>query len=198
MDSPAVYDVGSIEAQRQSNYFYRNKNQTMKKLILPILIAVVTTLSMSAQRFAVVDIEYVLNRMPEYEQAQSKLDQQAAVWRQEIAHRYDEIKGLYNKYQAEQVLLSDTERQEREEQIVEKERVVRELQKQKFGAEGELFAMRQELVAPVQDRLYSVIEDYSTQRGYDFIFDKGGSVGIIFANPEFDKTDEILTRLKLK
>lgn len=170
----------------------------MKKVILPIMLALFATLSVSAQRFAVVDIELVLNRMPEYEQAQSKLDQQAAVWRQEIAQRYDEIKGLYNKYQAEQVLLSDTERQEREDQIVEKERVVRELQKQKFGADGELFAMRQELVAPVQDRLYSIIEDYSGQRGYDFIFDKGGSVGIIFANPEFDKTDEILTRLKLK
>ena len=170
----------------------------MKKILIFSTFAILTSFSLDAQRFAVVDVEFVLNKMPEYAEAQSRLDQQAAVWRQEIAQKYDEIKGLYNKYQAEQILLSDTERQEKEGQIVDKERIVREMQKQKFGAEGELFELRQELVAPVQDRLYSVIEDYSTQRGLDFIFDKGGSVGIIFANPEFDKTDEILTRLKIK
>ncbi len=170
----------------------------MKKILILIAFAALTAFDMEAQRFAVVDIEYVLNKMPEYEEAQTRLDQQAAVWRQEIAQRYDEIKGMYNKYQAEQVLLSDTEKTEREDQIVDKERIVREMQKQKFGAEGELFQLRQELVAPVQDRLYSVIEDYASQRGLDFIFDKGGSVGIIFANPEYDKTDEILTRLKIK
>ncbi len=170
----------------------------MKKLLLLAAFLMTTLVSMDAQRFAVVDIEYILNRMPEYEQAQTQLDQQAAIWRQEIAQRYDEIKGLYNKYQAEQVLLSDAEKTEKEDMIVEKERVVREMQKQKFGADGELFSMRQELVSPVQDRLYAAIEDHANQRGYDFIFDKGGSVSIIFANPEYDVTDQIMAKLKIK
>jgi len=152
--------------------------------------------AMSAQKFAVVDINKVLENMPEYETAQTEIDRLADAWRQEIAQEYDQIKGLYNKYQAEQVLLSDDARKQREDEIMDREKQVRDLQRVRFGPEGELFKKRQELVKPIQDRLYEIVETYASERGYDFIFDKGGDLGIIFANPLYDKTDDILNRLK--
>ena len=156
------------------------------------------TLGVNAQRFAIVDVSDILNKTSEYQTAQNELDKVAANWRQEIAEQYDEIKSLYNKYQAEQVLLSDQARTEREEAIMSKEKQVRELQKQRFGPEGDLFRRRQELVQPIQDKVYTAIEEYANNRGYDAIFDKSGSAGIIFANDELDKTDDILRELNLK
>ncbi len=163
-----------------------------------LLLLVFMTLSWTAnaQKFAVVDINKVLENMPEYETAQTEIDRLADLWRQEIAQEYDQIKGLYNKYQAEQVLLSDDARRQREEEIMDKEKQVRDLQRMRFGPEGELFQKRQELVRPIQDRIYEIVEDYANDRGYDFIFDKGGDLGIIFANPLYDKTEDILDRLK--
>jgi outer membrane protein len=120
----------------------------------------------------------------------------AANWRQDIAQQYDVIKGLYNRYQAEQVLLSDDARKQREEEIMNKEKEVRDLQKVRFGPEGELFRRRAEMVRPIQERVYRAIEAYATERGYDFIFDKSGSAGIIFYSPAYDKTDDVMNRLK--
>ncbi|NJK84535.1 MAG: OmpH family outer membrane protein, partial [Saprospiraceae bacterium] len=124
------------------------------------------------------------------------LDKQAAQWRQEIAQEYDRIKGMYNKYQAEQVLLSDDARRQREEEIMNSETQVRELQRRKFGPEGELFQKRQELVQPIQETVYRSIERFALDRGYDFIFDKSGSAGLIFNNPSFDVTEEVIKRVR--
>lgn len=170
----------------------------MLKNVFTIMILAAVTMTSQAQRFAIVDVSGVLDKMPEYEQAQKELDKVAANWRQEIAERYDEIKSLYNKYQAEQVLLSDEAREQREEEIMEREKQVRELQKQRFGPEGDLFRRRQELVQPIQDKVYTAIEEYADARGYDAIFDKSGSAGIIFASEDLDKTQEILRSLDLK
>lgn len=170
----------------------------MKKFCLPFLMAFLTVLSVDAQKVAVVDISDVLNSMPEYEQAEQELDRVAANWRQEIAKQYDEIKSMYNKYQAEQVLMSEDMKIEREEEIVEKEKTVRDLQRIKFGPEGELFRKRQELVSPIQDRVYGAIEAYADESGYDIIFDKSGSAGLIFTNDEYDKTSSIKRKLGLK
>ncbi len=148
-----------------------------------------------AQRIATVDITTILESIQEYQDAQKELDRLAADWQQEVAKMYDEIKSLYNRYQAEQVLLSDDERRQREDEIMEKERQVREYQKAKFGPEGELFQRRKELVQPIQDRVYAAIEEYANERGYDFIFDKGSTVGLIFSNSEYDVTEEILKKL---
>ncbi|MDX2071907.1 MAG: OmpH family outer membrane protein, partial [Haliscomenobacter sp.] len=109
---------------------------------------------------------------------------------------YDKIKSLYNRFQAEQVLLSDEARRQREDEIVKKESEVREMQRKRFSPEGDLFQRRKELVQPIQDRVYAAIEAYAKERGYDFIFDKGGSAGMIFSNPQYDKTDDIINRLK--
>lgn len=152
--------------------------------------------SVSAQRIAIVDVNRILENSKEYQAAQQELDQIAAKWRQDIAQEYDKIKGLYNRYQAEQVLLSDEARRQREEEIMAREKDVRDLQKNYFGPEGELFKRRQDLVRPIQDKVYKAIEDYANDRGYDLVLDKSSAAGIIFNKPDFDKTDEILQRLK--
>ena len=168
----------------------------MKKYLLSLAVLFfVGTATISAQRIAVVDINQVLESLPEYNQAQKDLDKQAATWRQEIAQEYDVIKSMYNKYQAEQVLLSDEVRKQREDEIVDKEKSVREMQKQRFGPEGALFKRRQALVQPIQDKVYSAIEDYAKSREFDFILDKGSSAGLLFVNSTYDKTDDIIDRV---
>ena len=170
----------------------------MFRNIFTVLMIALATIQVDAQRFAIVDVSGVLDKMPDYQQAQKELDKVAATWRQEIAEAYDEIKSMYNKYQAEQVLLSESARNERQEAIMSKEQNVRELQKQRFGPDGDLFRRRQELVQPIQDKVYAAIEEYASDRGYDAIFDKSGSAGIIFASDDLDKTSEILRSLGLK
>lgn len=159
-------------------------------LFLLLTLGIITT--MQAQRIAIVDITKVLQEMPDYQSAQTELDNIAAEWRQQIALEYDQIKAMYNKYQAEQVLLSEDARKKKEDEIMEREKQVRDLQKEKFGADGALFRKRQDLVQPIQERVYAAIQTYAEDRGFDFIFDKGGSSGLIFSNAEYDKTDDII------
>ena len=166
----------------------------MKQLAAIATLALATLLSVqtaSAQRIAVVDLQAVLEGLELYQESQSELDRVAEAWRQEIAQEYDKIKGMYNRYQAEQVLLSDDARREREEAIVEAETKVREMQKNRFGPEGELFTRRAELVQPIQDKVYEAMNKYAEQKGYDLIFDKGSSAGLLFNKASFDKTDEL-------
>lgn len=170
----------------------------MKKILLILSIVAGLALSMNAQKIAVVDINAVLADMPAYQTAQSELDKVAAEWRQEIAQQYDVIKSLYNKYQAEQVLLSDEVKAQREDEIMTKEKDVRELQKGKFGPEGELFLMRRELVNPIQEKVYDAIEQYALESTYDLILDKAGSAGVLFVSEKFDKTDLIRRRLSIR
>jgi len=168
----------------------------MKKLVFGLMLTFLATISINAQRIAVVDIDGILESMSTYQDAQMELDKVAAQWRQDIAKEYDVIKSLYNKYQAEQVLLSEEQRTAKEEEIVEKEKMVRELQKRRFGPEGDLFNKRQELISPIQDKVFFAIEDFAADRGYDLIFDKNGSTGLLFASEEFDKTEAIKKRIK--
>ncbi|MDX1476235.1 MAG: OmpH family outer membrane protein [Saprospiraceae bacterium] len=169
--------------------------QRIKTLCLTLFFGLLTIGALQAQRIAIVDIDEVLESMDEYQQAQQELDRIAAEWRQEIQKEYDKIRSMYNKYQAEQVLLSDQARADREDEIMEMEQQVRELQKQRFGPEGGLFQKRQDLIRPIQDQVFGAIQQYAEDRGYDFIFDKGGSSGLIFSNEEYDKTDDIKRKL---
>lgn len=166
-----------------------------KKFFLALSVALLFAISAQAQKIAIVDVNKVLSSMPEYQQAQGELDRVAAGWRQDIAKEYDAIKSMYNSYQAEQVLLSDDARRDREDEIVAAEKSVRDLQKEKFGPDGALFQKRKELVQPIQDKVYTAIEDYARERGYDFIFDKGGSAGLIFSKVDAEKTDDIIKRV---
>lgn len=168
----------------------------MKKYILSIIAIAALGWNLSAQRIAVVDVNAVLESLGEYQSAQKELDRVAADWRQDIASEYDAIKSMYNKYQAEQVLLSDEIRKKREEEIVNKEKAVRELQKQRFGTEGALFKRRQQLVQPIQDKVYAELEELADQQDYDIILDKGSTSGILFANSKYDLTDDLLRKLK--
>lgn len=152
----------------------------------------------SAQKIAIVDINDVLAALPEYEQAQATLDRFSAEWQQQVQQEFDKVKSLYNKLQAEQVLLSPEDKMKREDEIIKMEGQVRELQKQKFGPEGELFMKRQELVTPLQDKVFAAIENYAAEKAIDLIFDKSGSTGLLFTNPEYDKTGDIKRRLGIK
>lgn len=168
----------------------------LKKLTSTLALVLFVSLATYAQRIAIVDVNQILESIEEYRNAQTQLDNLAAQWQQEIAQEHDVIKGLYSKYQAEQVLLSDEARRQREDQILDKEKEVRQLQKERFGPDGELFKRRQGLVRPIQDRVYAAIESYAQERGYDFIFDKSSASGMIFSNSEYDKTTDILNKLK--
>ncbi len=169
---------------------------SIKKLLLSFVTALMIAFTVNAQRIATVDINKILESLEEYQTAQKKLDDVAAKWQREINEEYDKIKGMYSRYQAESVLMSEEVRRQKEEEIMNKEKEVRELQKTKFGPEGALFKKRQELVRPIQDTVYDAIEDFANTKGFDFIFDKGGSAGIIFSNSRFDKTDDILKAIK--
>jgi len=176
---------------------------TFFRASIPILISIfffaVGTSGVAAQRIAYIDMDKILNSLPEYQQAQQELDRVAQDWRQDIAQKYDVIKGMYNKYQADQVLLSEDMRKQREEDIMAREQDVRELQKQRFGPEGDLFKRRKQLVEPIQDKVYSAIETYANDKGYDFIFDRSSpAAGIIFSNARYDKTDDLLDELGVK
>ncbi|MEM1324865.1 MAG: OmpH family outer membrane protein [Bacteroidota bacterium] len=166
-----------------------------KTWMIAIAAVALSFTTLSAQKIAVVDINVILESVNEYKQAQDQLDRIASQWRQEIAQDYDRIKSLYNKYQAEQVIMSESEKRKMEEQITQAETNVREAQRRKFGPEGELFKRRQELVEPIQDKVYRAIQSYADERGYDFIFDKSGSAGLIFNKADHDKTQDIIRRL---
>ncbi len=167
-------------------------------LILAVALIVAFTSQSNAQKIALVDINEVLSSMPEYDEAQKALDRIAAEWRQEIAQEFDKVKSMYNKFQAEQVLLSAEDKSKKEEEIIKKEAEVREMQKAKFGPEGALFTKRQEMVAPIQDKVFAAIENFAADKGYDMIFDKGGATGLLFSTTEYDKTAELKRRLGIK
>jgi outer membrane protein len=169
-----------------------------KNIILSMVLMLIVSPFVQAQKIALVDVNMVLEEMTEYADAKTQIDNLAAEWRQEISESMDEVKSMYNKYQAEQVLLSDEQRKVKEDAIVDKENYVRELQRRRFGPEGDLFLKRQELVSPIQDKVFVAIESYAGEKGYDLILDKSGSTGLLFANPEYDKTVDIKKRLGIK
>jgi len=168
----------------------------IKKAAFALTFVVFTALSLQAQKIASVDMNRILESQQDYISAQSQLDELASKWKREIEVEYDKIKGMYNRYQAEQVLLSDEVSRQKEEEIMQKEKQVRAMQKEKFGPEGALFKKRQQLVQPIQDRVYGAVEKYANEKGFDFIFDRSGSAGILFANERYDKTDELIADLK--
>ncbi len=170
--------------------------QSIRKIFFGAALLFVFVFTSNAQRIAYVDVNRILESIQEYQKAQEDLDKLAARWRQDIAKEYDVIKGMYNRYQAEQVLLSDEARKQKEDEIMAKETEVRAMQKDKFGPEGALFQKRKELVQPIQDRVYGAIEEYAKDRGFDFIFDKSSSGGMLYSNTEYDKTDDILRKLE--
>ncbi|MEM6722493.1 MAG: OmpH family outer membrane protein [Bacteroidota bacterium] len=170
----------------------------MKRFGLILLASFLTLGTLQAQRIAYVDVDQILTAIPEYKVAQDELDQIAAKWKSEIQGKYNEIDQLYRRYQAEQVLLSESQQTQREEEIVQKEKDVQQLQRKRFGPEGELFEKRKDLVQPIQERVYTAIENYAKERGFDFVLDKSSGVNMLYANPEFDRTKDVMKKLGIK
>lgn len=170
----------------------------MKKLIVVIAFIASSVSAAFAQRFAYVDSEYILKHIPEYVSAQKQLDDLSTKWQEEVDNQYAEIEKLYQAYQNDQVLLNENMRRRREDEIVNREKQVKELQRQKFGFEGELYKERMRLIKPIQDRVTKAIQEVAKSQQLDLVLDKGTETTFLFANPALDKSKEILTKLGLK
>jgi outer membrane protein len=170
----------------------------MKKFFLLAACSLCFVAFSYAQRYAVIDTKYILDKMPEYKTAQKQLDDVAAGWQKEIDGMQQELDKMYKDYDAEQVMLSDELKKKREDQLFVKEKTLRDLQRQRFGFEGDLFKKRQELIKPVQDKVYNAVQKLAVQRGYDFILDKSEGITVIFADPKLEKSDDVLKELGVK
>ena len=167
----------------------------MKKLVLSSLLILVVFVAVHAQKFAFVDTQYILDNLPEFTEAQAQLDDLSAQWQKEIEAKFAEVDKMYKDYQAQSVLLPEDMKKKKEQEIVDKEKEAKNLQKQKFGKDGDLFKKRQELVKPIQEKLYNAIQEVATTNNYSVIFDKGGSLTMLYANPKYDVSDDVLDNL---
>jgi outer membrane protein len=167
----------------------------MKKIILIIALVIGAFSISNAQKFAYVDTDYILKNIPDYNDAQAEIDDLAAQWQKEIEKKFSEIDAAYKKYQADAVLLPEDMKRKREEEIVQLEKDAKNLQKKYFGQEGDLFKKRQELVKPIQEKVYNAIEEISNANNYAMVFDKAGSTTILYVNARYDISDEVLDEL---
>lgn len=170
----------------------------MKKCWLVILLLTGTFSFVQAQRYAVIDSHYILDHMPEYQVAQKKLDSIARQWQQEIQSKLQQANQLYQEYNAEKVMLTDTLRKKREAEITNMEKQARDLQQQRFGYQGDLFKEREALIKPIQDRIYAAVQKLAAQNMYDFVLDKSGGITVFYADPKLDKSSEVLKILGIK
>ena len=155
----------------------------------------VSAMSMQAQKFALVDMEYILKSIPAYERANEQLSQVSKQWQAEVEALNTEAQTLYKNYQNEVVFLSQEQKKQRQDAIVEKERQAADLKKQYFGPEGELFKKRAALMSPIQEEIYNAVKDVADQRGYQLVLDRASDTGIIFGSPKIDISSEVLRKL---
>lgn len=177
-------------------------NKTMQIRRMPILLGMamalllsMTSLHASAQKFALIDMEYILSHVPAYERANEQLNQVSRKWQSEVEALTQEAQAMYKKYQGEAVFLSNEQKTKNEEAIVAKEKEAAELKKKYFGPEGELYKKRESLMAPIQEEIYNAVKDISDQKGYSLILDRASDAGIIFASPKIDISNEVLAKL---
>ena len=165
----------------------------MKKLLLGL--ALLLSVSVSAQKFAFVDMEYILNNIPNYEMANEQLEQVSKTWQAEVEAKAKEAETMYKNYQAELVFLSEEMKLKKEEEILNKEKEVQELRMKYFGPEGELFKKRQALIMPIQEDIYEAVKDISAKYSYSMVLDRASSDNIIYASPKIDISNEVLSKL---
>ena len=163
----------------------------MKKIKFLILFFVITNYSL-AQKFAYVDTDYILAKIPEYNQAQDKLDNYSKGWQEEIEMTMQKIEKMYRSYQSEQILLTEEMKSAREGMIFAEEKKVQDLQIKYFGPEGMLFSKRQELIKPIQDKIYDAIQQVATNNKYSVIFDSSSDLIMLYTNNNLDKSDKVL------
>ena len=170
----------------------------MKKILFITCCLFFIVFTGTAQRYAVIDSKYILDKLPEYAAAQKMLDQFSEQWQQEIDQKQTLMDKMYKEYDAEQVMLSDVLKKKREDELYNKEKELRDLQKKRFGFEGDLFKKRQELIKPIQDRVYNAVQKLAVEKQYDFILDKSEGITVIFADPKLDKSADVLRNLGVK
>lgn len=172
------------------------KNRITPVATLVILIFVLGIVpSAQAQKSVFVDTEYILSNIPEYNDAQNKLDKLSVQWQKEIKQKHDALVSMINKYQAEAVLLPADMKKSRQAEIQKKQQQITALQQKYFGPDGELFKKRQELVSPIQEKIYNAIETVAQNQNIDFVFDKTGSANLLYGNPKYDISDAVLDEL---
>ena len=170
----------------------------MKKsffIALALLLAFSTT---NAQRYAVIDSKFILEKIREYKDAQVQLDNFSILWQQEIDQKQAALDKMFKDYDAEQVMLPDALKKKREDELYNKEKELRDLQRKRFGFEGDLFKKRQELIKPIQDKVYNAVQKMAVEKQYDFILDKSEGITVIFADPKLDKSEEVLRIMGVK
>jgi len=170
----------------------------MKKLLLISSCLFIMAFTANAQRYGVIDSKYILDKIPEYKEAQSKLDQLSLLWQQEIDQKQAALDKMFKDYDAEQVMLPDALKKKREDELYNKEKELRDLQRKRFGFEGDLFKKRQEFIKPIQDKVYNAVQKLAVEKQYDFILDKSEGITVIFADPKLDKSEEVLRNLGVK
>ena len=168
------------------------------RYIIVLFVLIGTSSASFAQRFAYVDSEYILEQIPEYISAQKQLDALSVQWQDEVDTRFAGIEKLYQAYQQDQVVLNENMRRQREDEIINKEKDVKDFQRQKFGFEGDLFKERVRLIEPIQERVSKAIQGIAESQNFDLILDKTSEVMMLYANPRLDKSDEVITRLGYK
>lgn len=169
----------------------------MKKLVCILALLFCAFGVAEAQRYAVIDSRYILEQMPAYEQAQQKLDTIASQWQQEIDAKFQKVEQLYKEYSAEKVMLSADLKKKRQDEIMHLEKEAQDLQKQRFGYQGDLFDKRKELIKPIQDKVYNAVQKLAAQKLYDFILDKSSGVTVFYVDPKLDKSEDVLKILGL-
>lgn len=167
----------------------------IKKITLALIMAVACAIGANAQKFALVDMEYILKNVPAYEMANEQLNQISQRWQKEVEALSREAETMYKNYQADMVFLTDEQKKTRENEIVAKEKEAVELRNKYFGPEGELYKKRQSLMKPIQEDVYNAVKKVSEERGYQAIFDRATSSDIIFASPRIDVSNEVLDKL---
>ena len=167
----------------------------MKKILLLVLFAIISAVSANAQKFALIDMEYILKNIPAYERANEQLTQQSKRWQAEIDDITLEAQNLYKKYQSEAIFLSDEQRTKREQEILAKEKQASELKRKYFGPDGELYKKRESLMAPIQDEIYNAVKEICDSKGYSAVVDRASAGSIIYASPKIDISNEVLAKL---
>jgi outer membrane protein len=174
------------------------KKGFMKKLFFLFILTAAFAGNVYAQRYAIIDTKYILGKIPEYKEANKKLEDMADAWQKEIDLMQADLDKMYRQLDAERAMLTPELLKKREDEIFNKEKQVRDLQRKRFGYEGDYFRKKQELVKPIQDKVYNAVQKLATERLYDFILDKSEGITVIFADPKLDKSDDVLKILGVK
>ena len=167
----------------------------MKRVFITSMLVCMTALCVQAQKYALVDMEYILKNIPAYERANEQLNQQSKRWQAEVDEIVLEAENLYKKYQGESAFLSDEQRVKREEEILAKEKAASELKRQYFGPQGEFYKKRESLMAPIQDEIYNAVKEICETKKYTMVIDRASAVSIIYASPSIDISSEVLSKL---